>query len=487
MLRFIFLALFFLLSASVTVQAQSFQAASGRQEQVRDRNDGTLVFDWNAKIAIGTLLGEPVVSVQFLYKTLPESSGSVPAFLNPTVASQSISLAGLPEEALLGPRLYEVKMQFDFQVGGNSNNVVSVRADVGAPGKGDGRTWSYNTPGSPAWGALFSNGGGPLSAAESKEALKAGLKLISARILSAEISWLDLQKWYTGPSRQDEKERLLEAEKLLEAGISRSYGYEIRKTDPKSVTPKSVDKLAQRVDKMAALPEKTKIGDNHAPYQVAVETVETYRKRFNERKASFKFTEPDVDSMPQGRPPKFDAVEREQSANRVVELVKYYKNSQITEWKQYFLVEGRDIGDGSNYEEVKSRILAGPIKQYFRYAFGQFVIEPIINHMGEMPRCNYRIIPLDNPSGEWTTDTSVWLPTTASFPDSYCFPIIEDSQVILPTAIWDLGTDLDCRLSKVSKATCEAENRITCTVFNAGFEPLETFQRDRRERPYKCS
>lgn len=451
-LRFLSFTFLFFISASVTVQAQSFQTASGRQERVHDRNDGTLVFDWDAKIAVGTLLGEPVVSVQFLYKTHPESSGSVPAFLNPTTASQSISLADLPEEALLGPRLYDVKMQFDFQVGGNSNNVVSLRADVGAPGKGDGQTWSYNTPGSPAWGALFSNGGGPLWPAEAKEALKAGLKLVSARILSTKISWLDLQKWYTGPSRQDEKERLLEAEKLLEAGISRSYGYDIRKTDLKSVTPKSIDKLAQRIEKMAALPEETKIGDNHTPYQVAVETVETYRQRFNQRKARFKSTEPDVDAMPRGHLPNFDAPERSHRPLRM----------ELLSWDK----QGKKLPDAGYYVMDGDQKVAGPFESG-RLVLNTYVVQ-VKNNNGN---CSYHIFPYERPSEVSVIDSAVKVPKRRLDTSDCVVSEAGANSIALAVGTWS-SVPNNCSPG-LNFGRCGTVPLLTCAVYDRNLTLLE--------------
>ncbi|EAV44977.1 hypothetical protein SIAM614_13218 [Stappia aggregata IAM 12614] len=472
-------------------EAQTFQQVSGQAEQVRDRNDGTLVFNWDAKIALGTLLGEPMVSVQFLYKTLPESVGFLPFFLSRSSASQSIKLSDLPEEALIGPRLYEVKMQFDFQVGGNSNRVISVRADVGAPGKGDGQTWSYNTPGSPAWSALFSDGGGPLSAAEAKEAMKAGLKLVSARILSAEISWLDLQKWYVGPSRQDEKQRLLEAEKLLAAGMERSYGYKVKTTDPKSVTPQSIDKLAKRVEKMAALPPETRISDNHGSYQAAVQMVQEYKSLFQMRKSSFKFSDLDVAKMPQGHPAKFDSGERAQSNNKVVYLQKYDKNG-FGQWGSFgrpFLVKGGDIPSQSDYDRFKDRVLAGPFEEWPWTAYspyGSYLVAPHFRYISRESFCSYDIIPMDSPGDRWRIDTKVWVRGKPSYASSGCKPTILNGALTLPTETWDLNTMADCDFGKSNSAFCREAAMLTCTKYDEYLQPLSTYKQSRDIRSYQC-
>jgi hypothetical protein len=463
-------------------EAQTFQQVSGQAEQVRDRNDGTLVFNWDAKIALGTLLGEPMVSVQFLYKTLPESVGFLPFFLSRSSASQSIKLSDLPEEALIGPRLYEVKMQFDFQVGGNSNRVISVRADVGAPGKGDGQTWSYNTPGSPAWSALFSDGGGPLSAAEAKEAMKAGLKLVSARILSAEISWLDLQKWYVGPSRQDEKQRLLEAEKLLAAGMERSYGYKVKTTDPKSVTPQSIDKLARRVEKMAALPPETRISDNHGSYQAAVQMVQEYKLLFQMRKSSFKFSDPDVSKMAQGHPAKFDGAVRNGNEYSIATLHETGWNGGRTSMG-YFIVKGNDIPNDAMHKDYKSRIMSGPYYDPLpKIAFGRYVVKT--EFLDEF--CYYSIEPIVPADRTWGIQTNV--PNRRAYYDNEkqylevrCAPPNVNDGLVLLTAVWDPEKRAACDHTS-SQDTCQS----TCTVYDQDIRPVREIKRTGANWTFEC-
>lgn len=460
--------------STLTVSAQEYHETSGRNASAGSIVNGLLKFDWDAKIAVDTLLGEPVVSVRFRYKNLRESLGVVPELHRRSGGIFSSArdttvkeLSTLPKAALLGPRLYQVKMLFKFAVGGNSSsNIVYLSADVGVPAKGDGQTWSYNTPGSPAWGELFTSAGSKVTATRAKEFLKSGLTLKSAKIVSAEVSWLELQKWYLGESRQADIDRLLEAEKLLEAGIERSYGFDVRKTDPRSVTAQTYRLLERHVDRLSRLPEHIRIGDNHGPYLAALALVKKQAREFSTRKESFKFSEPDVNAMAQGKAPQLDVLATVFPLLKVKAMYRDELGNELSDSK-YFIVDGAD------------NAIAGPIDIEGIFEQNVFFGEYIFTRMSEKEKCKYVIKSFKNNDFEKVIDTSIVFSSGKSYEYYDCNTgYSRSNELVVATGVW--GTfERSCK--NLLFGRCGTLNLLTCTVFDSDFNIIRSYNSDERD------
>ena len=288
---------------------------------------GILHFDWSSQVAIGTLLGEPVVSARFLYLNKPTSivplvsaPGDEPSY-PPTVLMSS-----LDARVQTKPRLYDVKIEFKFRVGDYKNYFIGLVADVGAPGIGDGETWSYNTPGSPGWDRLFNpwgeNGRNPnfFNGADARKLYKAGLHLVGAQVISARVSWHDLKNWYVRDTPELVYPVYRDAERKLARGIEKSFGYPVELIgDPEASLDKrysDANRLVERVEKLGDLPERFRDGDPD-PYHQVIRELNTSVVAFLDWRDAYKAPGVDVAGLPQGYRPNFDdLVDRPASGRR---------------------------------------------------------------------------------------------------------------------------------------------------------------------------
>lgn len=280
-----FLSIAFIIAtaAPCLAQPQTF-SFSGERETVSGRGSsaqGTKVeFNWQGELAVGTLMGEPVVSTQFLYDltggvvTLPSSTArGKPSF-------ETHGLYSLPNEAIAKIRLYDVKIRVDFE---STNNDFFIESDLGYPGA-EGE-WAYNTPGSPDWDKLFQyprsipGNRHYLSEEKAKREYLKGLKPTAAYIVSGNLTLWDLHSWYESKHPKQTMDAYAAALEHVEKGLRISYGYPnsflwdgLAPLPPTTVKEQIelIELQKEKLEKLSKIPDRFKIGDNHEPYETAL-------------------------------------------------------------------------------------------------------------------------------------------------------------------------------------------------------------------------
>jgi hypothetical protein len=187
-------------------------------------------FKYDLDFRLGMLMGDPVIQLRFRWladRSLTKVK--VPVRREGKWVDVEMSLYDLGPEAQRMFDIYDVKVQVRFQSGGKNYYLVE---DAGAIARGDGKKWSYNTPGSPQWDKFLTDQRSTaalparfVSAAEAKQAVKAGLVLKSFQILGLKRNDAGIRSWYSG-SAQNKIAAREQALRRIATGVKRSFGYE---------------------------------------------------------------------------------------------------------------------------------------------------------------------------------------------------------------------------------------------------------------------
>lgn len=198
-----------------------------------------LSFDYSGELQLENLLNEPVVGLRIKWNLYENSVVHVPTGRKGSeLEMRPAKLVDLGPEALDKVALVDLKIEFEFS-DPNRRGPFYLLADVGVMAKADGRTWSFNTNGSPSWDELFyqdkvyylgdaQTGGRPsfLSEPEAKKLWRSRPKLESVRLARLKFSEHDLHHWYWKSSKLGRTVALAEAARVLAANLHRGYGFE---------------------------------------------------------------------------------------------------------------------------------------------------------------------------------------------------------------------------------------------------------------------
>lgn len=313
----------FLMFSTIAAEAQQSFEFSGEDSIDGEGATGqgaNVNFYWRAEFKIGSLLGEPVVSTRFAYDleagtiTLPSSSArGKPAF-------ETHFLSSLPQEAIAKVRLYDLRMRIDFE--GVSNDFF-IESDVGQPGPTG--EWSFNVPSSPDWGKLFQyrrsieGNRRYLPADIAKKEYLSGLEPSGAYIVSGHVTLWDLHEWYESLHPLKTLNAYGAAIDQLEEGLHLSYGYPRSVLDSSAITTlyagtvkeqlALIEQHEERLEKLLKVPDFYKRGDNHRPYEMAVDQAHNIRMAmsdYDQRIESGSDQEILLEYTGQGRAPQFD-------------------------------------------------------------------------------------------------------------------------------------------------------------------------------------
>ncbi|WP_172677030.1 hypothetical protein [Aestuariivita boseongensis] len=258
---------------------------SGRSEQLPglspSHKGATILYDWNAQIRMGLIMGDPVISVRFKWDliggvvTLPrigESGGD---------AYETRNLDDLPSAARELVGIYDVKLRLTLRgPGGQRYDLIE---DVGVPDK-PGADWSFNVPGNPDWDQVFirkgsSHEGDYYSEDAARAIWRDGLVLEWAQIEAASLSLSDLHTWYYRNNPQDRIRALDEAISRLNQGVNYTFGFDTKAFEPlenwhlnKMPWDRAQETLQQRertFEKLMNVDKKWGLGANPAPYEEA--------------------------------------------------------------------------------------------------------------------------------------------------------------------------------------------------------------------------
>lgn len=329
----------------LTSLAQTYEAAirgnasaTGNPNASSDRG-AAVNFDFEAELKLGLLLDEPVISLRMRY----DFTGGVvttPTFEPGEDRFETRQLDLLPTEAAERLRLHDAKIRFTFDTG--TGDAVEVIADAGYLKRAG--EWSFNVPGSPDWDRLFIVPGSQFqdgepsyySEASARAIWASGLTLSAWDFEDIRLSQYDMHRWYAENNERARFHALQEAIRQVEKGISASYGYQFRgdDTDPlldgmssvatwleveartggfdgsvtydKTQWQEVLARAETRFLKLASLPPDLAIGDNHEPYQRAVQNARQLLFQTGQAISSFKPEGVDVAALPAGHEAEFD-------------------------------------------------------------------------------------------------------------------------------------------------------------------------------------
>ncbi|KRS18243.1 hypothetical protein [Roseovarius indicus] len=236
----------------------------------RGATDG-LSFTYDVHLRLELLLGEPVVGTRFRWQLNPNFS-EVEVSELVTDKRRRVKLLNLPRESQLKARIYDVDIEFEMS---GATGVYYLLADGGDPGPGDGKTWSFNVPGSPDWSEMFYRTplDGPddradyVSEKEAKRIWKEGLRLHTARLVDVKVSTHDLVRWYVQQSKAPEVAVTQKAIRNLAEGIREGFGYDLDAEEFAEVTPED----RWDTEGMSGLPEEEGLRAAEIDYQILSE------------------------------------------------------------------------------------------------------------------------------------------------------------------------------------------------------------------------
>ncbi|MEM8650964.1 MAG: hypothetical protein AAGF54_10570 [Pseudomonadota bacterium] len=275
--------------------SQDSNVLNGRSLDANSRfaaQNAFLEIRWDAEAKLGSLLGEPVISLHFKYDVVG-GAVTLPKMTSRGIQYELRSYKLLTDDLRSKLRISDVDLRMTF----SAKNVASEYAlldmvedagATGAPGE-----WSYNVPGSPDWDETFLIVGSEdrfIPETIAKLAWKNGLSLNDAIIEKARLNFHYLHSYYMKRYRSREKYRSLEnAYNQLAEGLRRSYGIDVkniaakdawnqsnfaleaqREFDDPSVWEGRVAELEKHLKKLAAFPDNLRLGNNHVPYNAAV-------------------------------------------------------------------------------------------------------------------------------------------------------------------------------------------------------------------------
>lgn len=314
-----------------------FSATMGTAEAIYGRAEGSsrirgeerptvgsiVDYRWAAEVRLGSLMGEPVVSARFRFDDLI-GIVTIPHLDRHGVSYTTTRVEVLPKQLKKTVNLIDVKLRMRFS---SNRGLYDVVADVGVV-LGQGK-WSFNVPGSPEWGELFRFAGtdnfvGPEMA---KELMRTGVGLIEIYLEDATLNLHDFHAQYMKTYGNREEYRVLgEAYQRLEDGLQRSYGIDLSNQseawsdayfiaenqgvleDPEIWGERKMA-FSKYMKKLMSLPDTLRAGDNHGPYDVAVE--DASRLIMAAKDATFNFAPAGQDpaEIPEGYLPEFDSID----------------------------------------------------------------------------------------------------------------------------------------------------------------------------------
>ena len=300
------------------IDDESFDAAKRAYLDIR----------WEAKARLGLLLGEPVISVHLKFDPVA-GIVTIPKVTDRGIRYTNLNFNQLSEKMVGKIRLNDLKLRMTFATKGGGTlvtyvDVVESVGATGAPGK-----WSFNVPGSPDWDDLFlyhNQDIDHVGAETAKEMWKEGLVLSSARLVDAELNFFHLHDYYMRAYDDRETYRMQELvyDRLVE-GLKRSYGIDLKRRDPNNawtdayLRAEASGPLASPEDwwewrkgfsayleKISNLPAGLRTGDNHGPYEQAIEDYKKLSQSLEFTYFNFTPAGVDTEALEAGYEPKFD-------------------------------------------------------------------------------------------------------------------------------------------------------------------------------------
>lgn len=208
-------------------------------------------FKWQSYLRLDSLFGEPLIDAKIRWSLDANSSlVELPNFLHQLDRDKDesfvVSLNRFPEAELQKIALVSAVVAFRFEERGQHYFIV---ADMGAVGKPDGETWSFNVTGSPNWNRTVFKGdlsgpfveknnsgkaqpSHPLSAEKAKVVFKkmknSELLFCGAKLLSNEISLFHLLNWYQKNSKINETASIIGSQKKVVRALYKATGLDAR-------------------------------------------------------------------------------------------------------------------------------------------------------------------------------------------------------------------------------------------------------------------
>lgn len=315
-----------LLAGPAMAKNYSFEASD---KQLSDENRWVHAY-WDAQLKLFTLIGDPVVSVRIRYQFNPNMTRVSLPTLDGSNRDFQLNLGQLPGEAYTLLNLYDVKVRFEFRTNVNFPEVVYLTEDVGDPGPSDGKTWSFNVPGSPNWDKFLTRAssggyGRPedanifLSEDEAKKVYAAGLQLSDATIVSYKVTAFDLQNWYAAHTKWPEVRATIEAYNYLTDAVRRSTG--LRSNPIKQMTYDALTdgtlmgtflanqddtlySVRKKLDKLMNLPDSFIPEDNPGPYETAIKEAPKIISKTRDYAKEWRSSELASSTLKKGYPPK---------------------------------------------------------------------------------------------------------------------------------------------------------------------------------------
>lgn len=234
-MRLFFLLCVFTLVLASGAEAKRYKfegASGGIQASLWQKNHHGVQFTYDGELMLDALLNEPIVGLKARWKVSDTSMISVPVGMEGGKWKfREGRVRDLGPEAAAKIALIGVKLEFAFSHP-DIRDKVYLTADVGVMAKGDGSSWSYNTPGSPDWSKLLYRGSkafgsGPqfLTEAQAKKLWRLGLQIEDVYMIERTISLHDLQNWYWKAAGSAETAALETSIRAMSESIYRAYGY----------------------------------------------------------------------------------------------------------------------------------------------------------------------------------------------------------------------------------------------------------------------
>ena len=305
-----------------------------------------VLIGFEGRLQLGLLALDPVVSFKMRFKPLGGRI-TIPNFDPGAQAYNTIGLAQVPSAAVEKIDLTNVRVAFQFLE--QTNEVVIVEDSGAFFGQGE---WSFNVPDGYSWRNVFYEGGfgkldfsdHPHVGRDRAREIWGGMRLGAFEVINAELLLSDLHHWYRQYDTTGDYYATLRAIDRVSEGISLSYGFDPypgMKADileAKSIAASGLSALQRRpgfdseriirfgeepdymadfakatcalrriLSKLTNLPEKFRSGNNHDPYRVAVNTVDSVLSEPGRLRHEFRPEGPANASVPRGREPKFDS------------------------------------------------------------------------------------------------------------------------------------------------------------------------------------
>ena len=304
------LYLLFTIATATAIKAQTMMFETESERTQLPGTDyhtegATILFDWNARVRMGLLMGDPVISLEFQWDliggvvTLPrvnESRGE---------RYETRNLDDLPSAAREHVGIYNVKLRMRFR--DPSGSRYDVIEDVGVPAK-PGEGWSFNTPGSPSWDKLFlrpSTDDDYYAADYARTIWRDGLVLEYAEIETATLALSDLFSWYYDNNPRTEIDALDEAISKLQEGIALTFGFKSDflnfEEQPTLESRRSWERaetlIADRMrvlDRLMSVDRSWQLGNNPEPYEEARRQAQLILNARTERNRSYETPGPSL-------------------------------------------------------------------------------------------------------------------------------------------------------------------------------------------------